>query len=488
MAVPLKICFAAAEAAPFAKTGGLADVAAALPGELHRRGHDVRVFVPFHSVIDRSRHALQPLPSLGDLTLQLGGRTYTFSVWSAALAGGDRQVCLLDCPELYHRTGVYTSGTDEPIRFAAFSRAVIECCQRMGFAPDVFHCNDWHTSLIPLLLRTVYEWDSLFRHSATLLTIHNLGYQGTFPREVLGLLGLGEFAYLFDQEDLHTGRVNFLRTGLIYADVVSTVSPSYAAEIQTPEFGMGLDPLLRARRDSLFGILNGVDYDEWSPEKDLAIPFRFSAERLEGKAKNKLYLLDRLGLDPTPAAPLLGVVSRLAHHKGFDLCFDVLPEALAATDLRCVVVGSGEPTYEGFFAALQQRFPRKACFHRGYNNELAHVIEAGSDMLLMPSRYEPCGLNQLFGLRYGTIPIVRKTGGLADSVRPVGEAVDSATGIVFEHFTPDALRWALGRAIELYRDGPSWRRLMANAMRQDFSWRRQARHYLELYQRMSGRR
>jgi len=483
----LKICFAASEAAPLAKTGGLADVAGALPAQLQRLGHDVRLFLPLHSQIDRERYDIAPLETLTDVEVQVGWRSYSFSARTTTLPDSDFPVYLIDCPELFDRPAVYTGQPDEAQRFTLFSRAVIECCQRLPWAPHVFHCNDWHTALIPLLLRTIYEWDGLFADSRSLVTIHNIGYQGVFPAGFVDELGLERWSHMLDQEDLDAGRVNFLRTGLIYADAISTVSPTYAKEIQTDEYGMGLQQVLRARRDTLVGILNGVDYEQWSPETDTYIPHRFSADDLEGKRLTKLHLEEQLGLEPQAEAPLAGIVSRLAHQKGFEVCFEVLPETLAGSDLRLVALGSGETRYEEFFEELQSRFPRRVCYHRGYHDELAHLIEAACDMFLMPSRYEPCGLNQMFGMKYGTLPIVRRTGGLADSVIPIDGAVGQGTGFVFEHFTADGLRWALTRALETWRDPELWQRLMRNAMRQDFSWERQVEPYIELYEKLRAR-
>jgi starch synthase len=483
----LKICFAASEAAPLAKSGGLADVAAALPAELQRQGHDVRMFVPLHSAIDLRDLDLRTVEALDDVTVDLGSSRYTFSARVSKLPGTDLDVHLIDCPALYRRASIYTTDPDEAQRFTLFSRAVIECCQRLSFAPDVFHCNDWHTALVPFLLRTVYEWDKAFAESKVLLTIHNLGYQGVFPARTVEDLGLGSWSFLLDQGELNAGRVSFLRTGLIYADAVSTVSPTYAAEIQTDELGMGLQDVLRARGNTVVGILNGVDYDEWSPERDPFIPHPFTIGEMDGKRRNKLHLLETLELAGGEEPPLLGIVSRLAHQKGFDLCFEVLPELLESTDARLVVLGLGERRYEEFFAGLQRAFPGQACFHCGYHNELAHLIEAASDLFLMPSKYEPCGLNQMFSMKYGTIPIVHKTGGLADSVVPVDGSGGDGTGFVFEHFTPDGLRWALGCAVAAYRDPDLWDRLVRTAMLQDFSWKKQVGPYLDLYRNMLDR-
>ncbi len=487
MGPSLKICFAAAEVAPWVKTGGLADVAAGLPARLSALGHDVRLFVPLHFVSRLQDGALDSVPGIVDVPVEVGWRTHTFSARTSTLPGTSQPVFWIDCPELFDRPAVYTAGDDDARRFTLFSRAVVECCQRMGWAPDIFHCNDWHAALIPFLLRTVYQWDALFARSRKLVTIHNLGYQGLFPASLVGELGLESWAHLLDQQDLGAGRLNFLRTGIVYSDAISTVSPAYAREIQTEEYGMGLADLLRGRRDTLVGILNGVDYAQWSPETDPHIPRHFSAAEIEGKRENKRHLLETLKLDGDLTAPLAGVVSRFAHQKGFDLCFEVLPEFLSGTDLRLVALGSGEARYEEFFADLQRRFPRTVCYHRGYNDPMAHAIEAASDLFLMPSRYEPCGLNQMFSMRYGTLPVVRRTGGLADSVIEVDPTAGSGTGFVFEHFTADGLRWALGRALDAWRDPTLWRRLMLNAMSQDFSWDKQVGSYVELYRNLVSR-
>jgi len=484
----LKICFAVSEVAPLAKTGGLADVAAALPARLIELGHDVRLFLPLYRQIkQRDDLALQAVETVRDVPLEVGWKTYSFSVYTARLPSNGMTVQLIDCPELFDRSEIYTDDEDEGQRFTLLCRAVIECCQRMNWRPHLFHCHDWHASLIPFLLRTIYAWDEMFKDTRTLVTIHNIGYQGTFPETLVAGLGLDQWSHLLDQDDLRAGRLNFLRTGLIYADAVSTVSPTYAKEIQTDEYGMGLQQVLRARRDTLVGILNGVDYAEWSPENDRHIAHRYSSDDLEGKRRNKTDLLRRMNLHAAPEVPLIGMISRLVYQKGLDLCFEVLPDLLAKHDLRLVTLGSGEPRYEQFFDDLQRRFPGRVCYHRGYHEELAHVIEAASDMFLMPSRYEPCGLNQLFGMKYGTLPIVRRTGGLADSVTPVDGPDGEGTGFVFEHLTADGLRWALSRALEVWSDQKHWRRLMLNAMGRNFSWEAQAQPYVELYHKIIER-
>ncbi|MDX1502296.1 MAG: glycogen synthase [Thermoanaerobaculia bacterium] len=482
----MRICLATAELAPLAKTGGLGDVCAALARWLHEAGDDVRVFLPLYSRIDAAKLGAHPVEFLQGISIDMGGVSLRFDVATARLPGTSLWIYLVHCPALYGGPEIYGSGAEEAVRFAVLTRAALESCQRMGWPPQIFHANDWHTALAPVYLRTVYGWDGLFARTRTLLTLHNVAYQGIFGAELLGRLGLGGEADRFDGGDLAEGRINFLKTGVVHADGLSTVSPTHAQEIRTPEYGRGLDPWLRARSERLVGILNGVDYGVWSPEVDELIPFRYSADDLTGKERNKRALLEELGLPYDPQAPVVGIVSRLVPQKGFDLLFGPLPELVAARDMRVVVLGSGASRYEGFFTALQQRFRDKVCFYNGFSEKLAHWIEAGSDIFLMPSAYEPCGLNQMYSLRYGTVPVVRKTGGLADSVEPYDPSTGAGTGFLFEHYDPSGARWALEAALGLFPDRAAWRRLMRNGMSRDFSWQKQIRIYRELYRRLAA--
>jgi len=484
----LKICFAASEMVPFAKTGGLADVAGALPLYLHEEGHDVRVFLPLYSKIDTSKYSFTPVGFLTGLTMHLGPHPFEYSVFVARPSEESAlEVYLINCPQLYHRRSLYTGEWDEHLRFALLCGAAIECCQRMGWGPDVFHCNDWHTSLIPLYLKSVYSWDKLFRSTRSILTIHNIAYQGVFPAEVVPNLGLDEHRTLLFQQDLDAGVVNFLKTGVLYADAVTTVSRTYAQEIQGDEMGMGLAPLLRERSNTVVGIVNGVDYDTWNPETDPYLPRRYGIEDVaEGKAANKRHLLEELGLTYDAKAPALGIVSRLTSQKGFDLTFDPLPQALRHLDLRVVVLGTGESRYEEHFHWLQRTFPDKVCYYRGYSEELAHRIEAGCDIFLMPSQFEPCGLNQMYSLKYGTVPIVRKTGGLADTVQLWNPATGEGTGFVFDHYDSTGLAWALKTALTTFKDRKAWARLRRNGMEKDYSWDRQGAEYEKLYRVLIG--
>ena len=428
----MRIAFVAAEFTPLAKTGGLADVSSALTRFLQRRGADLRVFMPLYARIDRKALALVAVDFLRDLPIVLGPHRYVINVLAATLPGSDMTMYFIDCPALYGRAGIYTRDPDEHLRFLVLTRAVFECCQRMGFAPDIVHCNDWHTAFAPLFLKAVFSWDRLFARTRSVLTIHNIGYQGVFAAAAQGDLGLGANSHLLHQDDLDIGRINSLKHGVMYADSVTTVSPTYAREIATAQYGMGLEGVVRARGNDMIGILNGVDYEEWNPQTDAYLPAHFDARNLAGKERIKKFLLERFRLAYARERPLIGLVTRLTVQKGIDLLFEALPRALGARDFSFVALGSGETHYEDFFERLARAFPGRVAFYRGYHEELAHVIEGGSDMFLMPSLYEPCGLNQMYSLRYGTVPIVRRTGGLADSVELYDPHSGEGTGIVFD--------------------------------------------------------
>ncbi len=473
----MRVLFVSSEVAPFAKTGGLGDVSSALPKALRAQGHDVRVVLPYYRRVREGGHAVEPI--IPPLETQLGPRRFRFATLQSTLPGTDVPVYFVHCPPLYDRPGIYTQDGDEHIRFAFLGMAALRIAQQLRFAPDIVHANDWPTALVPLALRTTFAWDRLFASTKTVLTIHNIGHQGTFGADVLADIGLEEARDHFHQDQLNEGRLSFLLSGILYANAITTVSPTYAREITTPEHGVGLDPFLRARRDVLFGILNGIDESEWSPTRDPLLPFHYSADDLTGKEQNKQYLLRSLGLPYRPGVPLFGIVSRLAWQKGFDLCFDVLPALLSQRDAQLVVLGSGEPKYEELFGHLSRLAPHKVAFRNTFSEPLAHLIEAGSDMFLMPSRYEPCGLNQLYSLAYGTAPIVHKTGGLADTVHLFDGR--RGNGFVFDHFDARGFTWAIRYALEQWGDRSAWRRLQQNGMREDLSWQRRVREYETLY-------
>jgi len=478
----MKIAFVASEITPFAKSGGLADVAAALPRALYELGHDVRVFMPLYASVRDKGFALQKVSGIQDVPLLLGEHPYQFSVYSSILPDSDLPVYLIDCPALFARSTLYTTDSDEHRRFILLQRAALESLQRMQFAPEILHCNDWHTGLLPLMIKTSYRWDRLFQQTKSLLSIHNIGYQGIFSAITRGDIGIGDIVSHVRSEDLVAGQINWLKEGLFHADAVSTVSPTYAREICTPQGGYGLENVLLGRSDGVTGILNGVDYESWNPATDKTLPARYDAANLQGKQQCKLVLLQQAQLSLPGETPVIGIVSRLAMQKGIDILIDSLPELLTTRDFALCVLGNGEQPYVDFFNTLMQDFPDRVYFRNGYDEALAHLIEAGSDMFLMPSLYEPCGLNQLYSLKYGTIPIVRKTGGLADSVQMWdGNAGD---GIVFNDYDAPAVIWAVNTALDLFKDKSAWPQMIRNAMSRNFSWPHQAQEYVQLYERM----
>ena len=486
MATPLRICFVASEVAPLAKTGGLADVTSALIRHLDDAGHDVRAFMPRYAAIDLSRYETSAVEGLADVPLELGPHRYRYSVLTARLPGSRARVHLIDCPVLYGRPRLYTTDPDEHLRFLALTRVAFECCQRMQWSPQILHGHDWHAGFAPLFLKTIYSWDRLFHPTRSILTIHNIGYQGVFPASAAGDLQLGAGAYLLHQDDLRAGVINSMKHGILYADRVTTVSPTYAREIRTAEYGMGLEHVLAARGGAVLGILNGVDYSEWDPRIDRFLPEHYDARHLEVKPRLKAQLAARLGLAGGERTALAGVVTRLASQKGIDLLLEALTRVLAARELTAVVLGSGDPPYERALEALSRAYPGRLAFIQGYDEGLAHWIEAASDFFIMPSHYEPCGLNQMYSLRYGTVPVVRETGGLADSVERYDPASGRGTGILFREYHADALVRAIGMALDLYAAPEHWARLMSNGMEKDFSWVRQGAEYEELYRRLSA--
>ena len=479
----LKIFLVCAELTPLAKTGGLADVSAALSDYFLSAGQDIRVLMPFYTTLDDSELKIEKVPGLENLEITLGERSFSYGIVKAVSKGAGPDIHLLDCPELFGGEEIY-SGPDEHLRFILLSRAGLEFCQWINFSPDIVHCHDWHTALVPVYLKTIYGWDQLFSSTKSVLTIHNIGYQGVFGAGILGDMGLADSAGMLDADDLAGDRVNFMKTGVMHADLLTTVSPTYAKEILEPEYGMGLEQALRARGGSVAGILNGVDYDEWDPETDTLIPFNYSAKKLEGKELNKKALLEELDMEYRFDRPLIGMVTRLTYQKGIELVQQAMPELLARRDFSLVVLGSGEHDQEQFFHWLQAEFQGRVYFYQGFNNQLAHRIEAGSDLFLMPSRYEPCGLNQMYSLKYGTVPVVRATGGLADSVQHFDAGSGRGTGVVFHDFDANGLKWAVNTALDLYRNKHVWKQVTYNGMARDYSWDEQGKIYLERFRKL----
>jgi starch synthase len=465
--------------APFVKTGGLADVSAALPKALARLGHRVTVFVPRYGSIP-----FPPGQFLGSVHVPVDGLNRSAAYYKTSLGAG-LSVVFVDHPPFFDRPFPYGVGNqdyaDNHLRFAFFCRAVLEYYRARGERPHLFSTHDWQTGLLPVFLKAFYWDDPTLRRLPTVFTIHNLAYQGGFPFGTLETLGLPWNLGTPEALELHGG-INYLKGGLLFSELLTTVSPQYAREIQGPEMGYGLDSTLRARANELIGILNGVDYDEWDPAHDPHIARRYSAEDLAGKAECKADLLRSFGLPTEPDLPVVGVVSRLVEQKGFDIAAGAWWDLLARP-LRMVVLGTGDPAVQDGLRALALRAPDRFAVRLAYDNALAHKVEAGADMILMPSRFEPCGLTQMYSLRYGTVPVVRATGGLVDTVEPWDPATGQGTGFRFEHADGTGLLWALDQALALHRDPEAWRRLVRNGMARDFSWERSARAYEEVFRR-----
>jgi starch synthase len=474
----MKILFVASEGLPFSKTGGLADVVEALPKALVALGHEVVVLLP------RYRNTKAGGVAAPGLTIPMGDTLRFPAILNGGVLRGVRYYFVED-PEYFDREQLYgVSGKDYPDnaeRFAEFSRAAIEFCKHV-WMPDVIHCHDWQSALVPVLLRTQYEKDATVEGLAVIFTIHNMGYHGTFPRETTKKIGLPENLFKIDAMEFY-GRVNFLKGGLVFSDYLTTVSRKYAVEIQTPEYGHGLDGVVRRRADYLTGILNGVDYAAWNPERDKLIAAKYSIKDMSGKLMCKKNLLEVFNLPPeTLSQPLIGIVSRFADQKGFDLIAKVAPDLLAE-DLAIVVLGAGEAKYEKVLHDLARKYPEKLSVKIAYDNAIAHKIEAGADIFLMPSRYEPCGLNQIYSLKYGTVPVVRATGGLDDTIEAFDPETGHGTGFKFEAYDGMALLGAIREALAMFRNEPeTWRRIQTNGMAKDFSWQTSALEYAQLYE------
>jgi len=480
----LHVAFVASEMAPFVKTGGLADVIGALPKALAALGHRVTVFLP--------RYGSVPFPPgqfLGSADVPLHGGARTAGYFEH-FPGERVRVVFVDHPPFFGRPNPYGDAlgdyADNRLRFAFFARAVLEYFKTRGERPDVFHAHDWQAGLLPVYLKSYFVTDPVLYRSPTVFTIHNLAYQGNFGSDTVPALGLpwhlaaGEAGLEFH------GGASFMKGGLVFSELITTVSPQYAREIQGTEMGYGMDGIIRSRAEDLTGILNGVDYDDWDPRHDRHIAQRYSPEDLAGKAACKADLLSTFHLPKDPELPVIGVTSRLVHQKGFDVVVRAWYDLLQRP-IRMVVLGTGEPEVQDGFRALAARAPDRFAVHFAYDNALAHKIVAGADMFLMPSRFEPCGLTQMYALRYGTVPIVRATGGLVDTVEPWHAASRSGTGFRFDHADGTALLWALDQALTAYADRIAWAQLVRNGMARDFSWARSAREYERAYHRARER-
>ncbi|APG28581.1 starch synthase [Syntrophotalea acetylenivorans] len=476
----MNILLVASEVTPFAKTGGLADVAGALPQALAHLGHDVRICMPYYRSISEKPFVTKRLEVT--VEVEIAGALRSVGIYLGRL--GEVPVYFLDYPEFFQRQGLYgTAAGDYPDnaqRFGLFCRAVLEALPQLDFRPDVLHLNDWQTGLIPVLLHSERAADPFYTRTGTVMTIHNLGYQGLFPPEALTEIGLDPG--LFHMEGLeYYGQLSFLKGGLFFSDLVTTVSPSYCREIQTPEFGHGFEGILHKRRKELIGILNGIDCQQWNPATDAALHTPYSAENPKAKIQNKLDLQHRLGLARDSHLPIVAMVTRLATQKGLDILEAAWPQ-LIRRPLQFVLLGDGEEKHMAFFRRLQDKHPELVSITLSFDDSLARRIYAGSDLFLMPSHYEPCGLGQLIALRYGAIPLVRRTGGLADTVSDVDKN-PLGNGFVFTAPTAKALIKTLNRALKRYHDHDDWACLVQRAMAEDFSWEQSAGRYVEIYQR-----
>lgn len=484
----MKVLFATAEAVPFCKTGGLGDVCGALPVALERLGVSATVFMPAFRQALASGVTIEPTGV--HVEVPIGRKHVVGEYLRATLPGSDVPVYLVEQHGYFNRPSLYGDASGDYIdnceRFVFFSRAVLEAVDLLGLDVDVFHCHDWQTGLIPTYLQTLYVDRPSLERAATLFTVHNLAYQGSFWHWDMELTGLGWEHFNWREVEFY-GRINFMKAALSQAEMLSTVSPRYAQEILDPPMSCGLEGVLRHRRDDLAGVLNGVDYDSWDPRTDPQIAQNYGVDDFApGKAACKRALQAEMGLPLRDDVPLLANVGRLADQKGFDLIAEVMPRLAESLDAQWVLLGTGDPQYEQMMLRLASEHPERVAVRVGFSNELAHRIEAGADMFLMPSRYEPCGLNQMYSLKYGAVPIVRETGGLADTVTNATEQTleaGTASGFSFADASAYALAIAIDRAVRSYRLPEVWRRIVETGMRQDWSWERSARQYVQLYER-----
>lgn len=491
MAKSLSILFVTSEVVPFVKTGGLADVSSALPLALTELGHDVRIVVPKYGTVSERRNRIHEIKRLKDIPIAVAGEETMATVKSSQVVNSRAKVqvyLVTNDKYLEAVKGIYqdsATGKDYPIndeRFIFFQKAVLETCVRLGWRPDVIHCNDWQTALIPALLKEMYAKDNFFAHTRVVFTMHNLAYQGIFPATTFDKIGLPQKA--FTAAGLEAGgNVNFMKGGILYADAVSTVSPTYAKEVMTSAHGMGLEGVLKKNKDKFFGILNGVDTEIWNPGTDKLIDTKYTPASLEGKFENKTALASKFNMSADLDVPVIGMIGRMVEQKGYDLVIAAMDE-LAKLGAQIIFMGEGEKKYHTALEKAARKY-KNVGLVPGYDEETAHLIIAGSDILLMPSRFEPCGLNQLYALAYGTVPVVHKTGGLADSIIDYNPKKGAGNGFVFTQHSPEALLEALQRALALYRDEEKWEALQQSIMAEDHSWKASAEEYVEKLYRKS---
>ena len=484
-----KILFVTSEVVPFVKTGGLADVSAALPQMLSELGHEIRIVVPKYGAVDDRKFKIHEVVRLKDLVVKIGNKDVMFSLKSCFLPGQKVrvQIYFLDNQEYFgSRNSLYSdpmTGKDYPDndeRFTLLSRAVFELIIKLGWIPDIIHCNDWQCGLIPAYLKTVYKDEENFDQFKTLFTIHNLAYQGVFNSTSFKVTGLPENLNT-NKGILNNGKLNFMKSGLQFADVINTVSETYANEIRTSdELGEGLKDVLAKRKNDLYGIINGIDTKVWNPEKDKHLPKKYSLKNIQQKVVNKQALAEKFGFEFNEDIPVIGLISRLYDSKGIDLIQKAFPQIIDQ-EIQFILLGTGDKNYHTFFDQMSRKYRQKFACYLGFNDDLAHLIEGGADMLLMPSKYEPCGLNQMYSLKYGTVPLVRETGGLADTVIRYNEKTGQGNGFMFKKYNTIDFLAELKHAIKIYNNKEAWAKIVRNGMKADFSWNSSAKKYIELY-------
>ncbi len=474
----MKILIASPEAVPYAKTGGLADVAGALLKELREKHEKAFLVLPLYAVI-KSKYKLYATGKT--ILVKIGNGQYKGKIYCSS-KDENPEAYFIECDELYGRPELYGTSVgdyaDNAVRFIFFSRAVLELCLVLRIKPDVVHCNDWQTALIPLYLKTLYKDNSCFARTSTVFTIHNMGYQGIFEASVLFYAGLGREYFIPDRLEFY-GKLNLMKAGLLYADLITTVSETYAQEIQQAEYGFGLDGVLRKRAGDLYGIMNGIDYAEWAPDRDAFIPSKYDADDPGGKLRCRKALTQKAAF-AKEKLPVAAIISRLSSQKGIDLVLSSI-DSLVAMGMNLIVLGKGEVAYERLFQKAAETHKGKVFLNIDFDESLAHLIYAGSDFFLMPSQYEPCGLGQLIAMKYGTVPIARKTGGLADSIQDYDHMTHTGTGFLFREYSPYALQDAAKRALCVYTDKANMKKMASDAMKSDFSWSRSVDRYIALY-------
>ncbi|OGU56573.1 MAG: glycogen synthase [Ignavibacteria bacterium RBG_13_36_8] len=488
----LKILFITSEVVPFIKTGGLADVSSALPQKLQELGHQVRIVVPKYGAIDERKYKIHEVVRLKDLKTQIGEKEVVFSLRSSFLVGQKTrvQIYFLDNNEYFgSRHSLYEDPltdkdfADNDERFILLAKSVFELINKLGWIPDIIHCNDWQCGLIPVYLKTIYKDDKLLIPIKTLFTIHNLAYQGIFTKSTFAKTGLPE-ELNSEKGILNGGKINFMKSALLYADVINTVSPTYAKEIcSDKEYSAGLQKILKKRKKDICGIINGVDDLIWNPEKDKNIVKKYGLKNLEDKKLNKKALAEKFGFTYREDVPVIGLISRLTDGKGFDLIEKAFSQ-LMKLNIHIVLLGTGNKKYHKFFQAATSKYKNKFSCYLGFDDELAHLIEAGSDIFLMPSKYEPCGLNQMYSLMYGTVPIVRETGGLADTVKKYNDKSKTGDGFVFKNYNANDMIREVKRAVKVFKDKNAWMKIMKNGMKCNFTWLNSSKNYVELYKKV----